>query len=95
MNKIIHKQNLLYLLFVRGCYNLRFWMRSMYLEKLLKAITIQENDMTMTKWYIKPYDKLILHKIGAPACVLTSHNKIYKYWYIYGKYHSMAFDYIS
>jgi len=84
MNALIKKPNLLYLIFVRKCYNLKFWLRSLHRNKLLKAITICVIKPNKTKWYIKPYDKLIKHREDGPAIIWPSGTQS---WYKNGKLH--------
>jgi len=84
MNALFKKPNLLYLIFVRKCYNLKFWLRSLHRNKLLKAITICVIKPNKTKWYIKPYDKLIKHREYGPAIIWDDGSQE---WWINGKSH--------
>jgi len=84
MNALFKKPNLLYLIFVRQCYNLKFWLRPLHRNKLLKAITICKINSHDTIWYISPYDKLIIHMDDGPAIIWADGSQ---YWYINGKQH--------
>lgn len=84
MDILIKKPNLLYLIFVRKCYNLKFWLRPLHRNKLIKAITVCIVKPNVTKWYIKPYDKLIRHREDGPARIWSNDNQI---WCINGKIH--------
>ena len=82
MERILHRPDVLYLIFVRQCYKLKFWLRPLHRNKLLKAITICVNS-SEKKWYIKPYNKLILHREDGPAVI----NHKYQSWHILGLFH--------
>jgi len=69
MNALFKKSNLLYLIFIRKCYNLKFWLRPLHRNKLLKAITMCKINPHGTIWYINPYDKLIIHMEDGPAYI--------------------------
>jgi len=84
MNALFKKPNLLYLIFVRQCYNLKFWLRPLHRNKLLKAIIICKINPHETIWYINPYDKLIIHREDGPA---YSEADGTQYWWINGKLH--------
>jgi len=84
MNALFKKPNLLYLIFIRKCYNLKFWLRPLHRNKLLKAITICKINPYGTIWYINPYDKLIKHRDDGPACIYANGSQE---WYINGKRH--------
>jgi len=84
MNALFKKPNLLYLIFVRQCYNLKFWLRPLHRNKLLKAITICKINSHETIWYINPYDKLIIHWEDGPAYIGVNGTQ---YWFINGNRH--------
>jgi len=84
MNALFKKPNLLYLIFVRQCYNLKFWLRPLHRNKLLKAITICKINSYGTIWYINPYDKLIIHREDGPALIKADGTQ---YWYKNGNRH--------
>jgi len=84
MNALFKKPNLLYLIFIRKCYNLKFWLRPLHRNKLLKAITIRKINPYGTLCYINPYDKLIKHRDDGPAWIGATGTQE---WYIKGKFH--------
>lgn len=85
MDVLIKKPNLLYMIFVRQCYTLKLWLRPLHRNKLIKAISICKIKSTITKWYIKPYNKLIKHREDGPAVI--SKNGGFQEWYINGQDH--------
>jgi len=84
MNALFKKPNLLYLIFIRKCYKLKFWLRPLHRNKLLKAITICKINAYGTIWFINPYNKLIIHREDGPAILWGDGTQK---WYIKGKLH--------
>jgi len=84
MNALFKKPNLLYLIFIRKCYKLKFWLRPLHRNKLLKAITICKINPYGTLCYINPYDKLIIHREDGPAIIRADGSQL---WYINGNRH--------
>lgn len=84
MRPLLYKPNLLYLIFVRQCYKLIYWLRPLHRNKLIKAITIYKVAPERTDWYIKPYDHLIKHRDDGPAEIYSNGAL---YWYKNGKMH--------
>jgi len=84
MERILHRPDVLYLIFVRQCYNLKFWLRPLHRNKLLKAITVCQYNLYETSWYIKPYNKLILHRENGPAIL---ENNGSEKWFLNGQLH--------
>lgn len=93
MNALLHKPNLLYLIFVRqwqrpytqDCYNLKFWLRPVHRIKLVKALTIFTTD-PQRNWHIKAYGRLIQHREDGPAVILENGTQ---YWYQKNRYHRL------
>jgi len=89
MNALFKKPNLLYLIFVRNCYNLKYWLRPWHRNKLLKAITIKMIKPHEEVWYVKSYNKLIKHREDGPAVIYPDGSHV---WYKDGKIHREGFS---
>ncbi len=95
MNKLHKNINIVFLISVRECFNLKLRFvknTELYRKKIIKAITIVDRHKgeyrSQIKFYIKTSKLKLLHRENGPAKLVFIDGKIDEvYWYKYGKIH--------
>ncbi len=95
MDKLYQNTNIIFLIFVKECFNLKFRFTKnieLYRKKLITSITIVERDndeyRSQIKFYIKISKLKLLHRENGPAEITFINGVIDEvYWNKYGKMH--------